>query len=43
MNIASELSGLLTGALLIVALALGAAPKQLAAWRARRQISAHSS
>jgi ribose/xylose/arabinose/galactoside ABC-type transport system permease subunit len=43
MNVASELSGLLTGALLIVALALGALPKHLAAWRARRQISGHPS
>jgi ribose/xylose/arabinose/galactoside ABC-type transport system permease subunit len=42
MNIASELSGVLTGALLIAALCLGALPKQLAAWRARRQISRHS-
>jgi ribose/xylose/arabinose/galactoside ABC-type transport system permease subunit len=42
MNVASELSGVLTGALLILALALGALPKQLAAWRARRQISTHS-
>jgi rhamnose transport system permease protein len=39
MNIASELSGVLTGVLLIVALSLGALPKHLAAWRARRQIS----
>jgi hypothetical protein len=42
MNIASELSGVLTGVLLIVALSLGALPKHLAAWRARRQISTHS-
>jgi rhamnose transport system permease protein len=42
MNVASELSGVLTGALLIAALSLGALPKQLAAWRARRQISTHS-
>jgi len=42
MNIASELSGVLTGALLIVALSLGTLPKHLAAWRARRQISTHS-
>ena len=42
MNVASELSGALTGALLIGALALGILPKQLAAWRARRQISGHS-
>ena len=42
MNIASELSGVLTGALLIGALSLGALPKHLAAWRARRQISTHS-
>jgi rhamnose transport system permease protein len=42
MNIASELSGVLTGALLIVALSLGTLPKHLAAWRARRQISMHS-
>lgn len=42
MNIASELSGALTGALLLVALALGALPKQLAAWRARRQIAQQS-
>jgi sulfite exporter TauE/SafE len=40
MNVASELSGVLTGALLIVALSLGTLPKHLAAWRARRQISA---
>jgi rhamnose transport system permease protein len=39
MNIASELSGVLTGALLIVALAAGTLPKQLAAWRARRHIA----
>jgi ribose/xylose/arabinose/galactoside ABC-type transport system permease subunit len=39
MNVASELSGVLTGALLIVALSLGTLPKHLAAWRARRQIS----
>lgn len=43
MNIASELSGVLTGALLILALSLGTLPKQLAAWRARRQIAGHSS
>ncbi|HUS33914.1 MAG TPA: ABC transporter permease [Verrucomicrobiae bacterium] len=43
MNVASELSGVLTGALLIVALSLGTLPKQLAAWRARRQIAGHSS
>lgn len=42
MNMASELSGALTGGLLLVALALGALPKQLAAWRARRQIAHHS-
>ena len=42
MNVASELSGVLTGALLIVALSLGTLPKQLAAWRARRQIAGHS-
>ena len=42
MNIASELSGVLTGVMLIVALSLGALPKHLAAWRARRQISSHS-
>lgn len=41
MNIASELSGVLTGALLIVALAFGTLPKHLAAWRARRHISSH--
>lgn len=39
MNIASELSGVLTGVLLIVALSLGMLPKHLAAWRVRRQIS----
>lgn len=39
MNIAGELSGVLTGALLIGALATGGLPKQLAAWRARRQNS----
>lgn len=42
MNSASELSGVLTGVLLIGALSLGALPKHLAAWRARRQISTHS-
>lgn len=42
MNVASELSGVLTGVLLIVALSLGTLPKQLAAWRARRQIAGHS-
>ena len=42
MNVASELSGALTGVLLILALALGILPKQLAAWRTRRQISGHS-
>lgn len=42
MNMASELSGALTGGLLLIALALGALPKQLAAWRARRQIAHHS-
>lgn len=41
MNIASELSGVLTGALLLSALALGTLPKHLAAWRARRHISLH--
>jgi rhamnose transport system permease protein len=41
MNIASELSGVLTGALLIVALTFGTLPKHLAAWRARRHISSH--
>lgn len=41
MNVASELSGVLTGALLIVALALGTLPKHLAAWRSRRHISSH--
>ncbi len=40
MNIASELSGMLTGALLLLALASGLLPKLLAAWRARRQSSA---
>jgi ribose/xylose/arabinose/galactoside ABC-type transport system permease subunit len=39
MNMASELSGALTGGLLLVALALGSLPKHLAAWRARRHIS----
>lgn len=39
MNMASELTGVLTGALLLVALALGTLPKHLAAWRARRQKS----
>jgi rhamnose transport system permease protein len=39
MNMASELSGVLTGGLLIVALALAALPKHLAAWRSRRQSS----
>jgi rhamnose transport system permease protein len=42
MNIASELSGVLTGVLLITALLLATLPKHLAAWRARRQISSHS-
>jgi ribose/xylose/arabinose/galactoside ABC-type transport system permease subunit len=42
MNIASELSGVLTGVLLIGALSLATLPKHLAAWRARRQISTHS-
>jgi rhamnose transport system permease protein len=42
MNVASELSGVMAGALLIVALSLSTLPKQLAAWRARRQISQHS-
>jgi rhamnose transport system permease protein len=42
MNVASELSGALTGVLLVTALAFGSIPKQLAAWRARRQISSHS-
>lgn len=41
MNMASELSGVLTGALLIAALALGTLPKHLAAWRERRHISSH--
>ena len=35
MNIASELSGMLTGALLLLALAGVLVPKQIAAWRAR--------
>lgn len=39
MNMASELTGVLTGALLLLALALSAAPKHLAAWRSRRQKS----
>ncbi len=39
MNIASELTGVCTGALLLVALAAGTLPKQLAAWRASRQRS----
>jgi ribose/xylose/arabinose/galactoside ABC-type transport system permease subunit len=39
MNMASELSGVLTGGLLIVALALATLPKHLAAWRLRRQSS----
>jgi rhamnose transport system permease protein len=43
MNVASELSGVLTGALLIVALSMGTLPKQLATWRAWRQIAGHSS
>lgn len=42
MNFASELSGVLTGVLLLVALALGTLPKQLAAWRARRHIAKHA-
>lgn len=41
MNIASELSGVLTGVLLVGALAAGALPKQLAAWRGCRQHSRH--
>ncbi len=36
MNNASELSGVLTGALLLLALAGGAMPKYFAAWRSRR-------
>ena len=36
MNIASELSGMLTGALLLLALAGGMLPKYFAAWRARK-------
>ena len=39
MNIASELSGMLTGALLLLALAGGSLPKYFAAWRSRRQTS----
>jgi ribose/xylose/arabinose/galactoside ABC-type transport system permease subunit len=39
MNMASELSGALTGGLLLLALALGTLPKHLAAWRERRHIS----
>ena len=35
MNIASELSGMMTGALLLLALAGGLLPKYVAAWRAR--------
>ena len=42
MNIASELSGMMTGALLLLALAGGLLPKMLAAWRARRQSAAKS-
>jgi ribose/xylose/arabinose/galactoside ABC-type transport system permease subunit len=42
MNIASELSGALTGVLLIAALSLGRLPKHLATRGARRQISSHS-
>lgn len=42
MNVASELSGVLTGALLILALSLGILPKQLAGWLARRQIARNS-
>jgi len=42
MNSASELSGVLTGALLLLALAGGLAPNYLAAWRARGQIRANS-
>ena len=42
MNIASELSGVLTGVLLITALLLATLPKHLAAWRSRRQISSRS-
>jgi rhamnose transport system permease protein len=37
MNTASELSGMMTGALLLLALASGLLPKTLAVWRARRQ------
>ena len=40
MNIASELSGMLTGALLIFALAGGILPKYFARWRGRKQASA---
>ena len=39
MNSASELSGVLTGALLLLALAGGAMPKYFAAWRSRRTVS----
>lgn len=39
MNNASELSGVLTGALLLLALAGGAMPKYFAAWRSRRSVS----
>ncbi|MEY2409513.1 MAG: rhamnose transport system permease protein [Verrucomicrobiota bacterium] len=37
MNVASELSGMLTGALLLVALAAGRWPAHFAAWRSRKR------
>ncbi len=42
MNTASELSGMLTGALLLLALAGGQWPKYLAAWRAHRHTGANA-
>lgn len=42
MSLVGELSGLLTGALLLLALLAGAALKWLARWRASRQVSAPS-
>lgn len=39
MNIASELSGMFTGALLVLALAGGMLPKYFAGWRTRKQMA----
>lgn len=43
MNGAEEMSGLFTGALLLLALAASVVPKQLSAWRARRRAAASRS